>query len=75
MKVVRKMVIANVAILIDKENPERCGNQPEGDMCRFLNDFDDTCVLYAKSLKIDRKVEGTPFMRCKQCLAAEPVKK
>lgn len=70
MKPVRKMVMANVAIMINKDEPKQCGNTA-GKMCRFLVEETGDCRLFAKKLKVDKKAQQ--FLRCNPCIEAEPI--
>jgi hypothetical protein len=66
----KKMVVANVAIQISKEDPQLCEDTVDK-ACRFLNDVDEICVLFDKPLKVTKDGEQF-FLRCKPCLTAEP---
>ena len=72
MKPVRKMVVANLAIMIDKDDPKQCGYGTKK-ICRFIDAFEGVCILFAKPLKA-AKTEDPFFLRCKPCLEAEPIK-
>jgi hypothetical protein len=67
MKPVRKMVVVNVAIIVDGETKAYCSHGPDR-MCRFLDEAAGSCILFAKPLKGTE--EG--YIRCLPCRKAEP---
>jgi hypothetical protein len=60
----KKMVLANVAIDIFKEDTKLCG-----DTCRFI-DPEPRCILFGNILRI----KGGDLLRCKKCVDLEPIR-
>lgn len=73
MKVQKKMIMANVAIQICKEDKALCGDTTDKS-CRFLDDKEEVCILFAKPLKVTKPdlAGETSYKRCKPCVEGEP---
>jgi hypothetical protein len=61
--VLKKRFVAIVAIHISKNDPTQCGYGA----CRFLDELEQECILFAKRLRTDSVGN---FKRCKPCCAA-----